>query len=354
MRSTSRSPVLLSTSYFTFEPVGISMTAGTGSSMDRGSSTSCDGWTATSPPPPRATARARLDAGSMRVALIAHLGLGDAGAGRDARGEPDVPADGRALPDRDAAEDGGARVHHDVVLDDRVPRDPLHRVALRVEREALRAERHALVEPDVPADHRGLPDDDAGAMVDEELVPDGGPGVDVDPGERVRVLGDDPGDERDAEDVQLVGDPLVRDGEDPRVREDRLVAALQRRVALVRGLDVGADEGADRRDLREEPLRHLLRHLRAVIAGLVVVARAERDAAPDLILEVAHGARERRADEVVQALVVEVARPEVAGEFRELLRVGAELVHDGGEGDEVDRGGLRAGHFASSKSQVDR
>ena len=38
-----RRPDFLSSSYFTFEPVAISMIAGMGSSMKRGSSTSCQG-----------------------------------------------------------------------------------------------------------------------------------------------------------------------------------------------------------------------------------------------------------------------------------------------------------------------
>ena len=119
--------------------------------------------------------------------------------------------------------------------------------------------------------------------------------------------------------------------------------------------------------------------LRAVVAGLVVVTLGEGDAAPDLLLEVAQRPGERGADEVVQALVVEVARAEVAGEehraqvlddaddrvargqhdapageLREPLRLLAQRVDHRGERDEVDGRRLRGAHFASSKSQVER
>ena len=42
------------------------------------------------------------------------------------------------------------------------------------------AERHAVIEGAVVADLGGLADHHAGAVVDEEAQPDGGPGVDVD------------------------------------------------------------------------------------------------------------------------------------------------------------------------------
>ena len=280
-------------------------------------------------------------------------------------------------------EDRGPGVYHDVVLDDRVAVDPLDRGPVLVEREALRAERHALIDADTIADARRLADDDAGAVIDEEPLADRRAGVDVDAGEGVGVLRDDARDERDAEHVQLVGDALVRDREHAGVREDRLVAGLQRGVALVGRLDVGGDEPPDLRDPPEERARHSARGVGAVVAGLDVVPVVERDAAPDLILERAQGARERRADEVVQALVVEVARPEVAGEEhradildeldhrlarrerhlaagrerRPQRRVAAEPIDHRGERHGVHRRDprlLRFAHFASSNSHVER
>src|SRR6266568_292502 len=196
-------PDALSSSYFTFVPVGISMMAGTGSSTKRGSSTSCHGCVGKDGPP-RTARRARdylrsarrwgndgrSDPAAVLEARLAHLRLGHAAAGRHPVGEPDVAADGGALPDGDAAEDGRARVDDHVVLDDGVPVDALDGRALLVLGEALRAQRHALVEPDVGADDGRLADHDARAVVDEEALVDACARVDVDPGQRVRVLGD--------------------------------------------------------------------------------------------------------------------------------------------------------------------
>ncbi|MFT3915680.1 MAG: hypothetical protein QM704_16665 [Anaeromyxobacteraceae bacterium] len=113
---------------------------------------------------------------------------------------------------------------------------------------------------------------------------------------------------------KLVGEPLVRHREDAGVREDRLVAGLERGVALVGGLDVGGREAPHVGQAGEEGARRAGRELGAVTAGVRVVPLGEGDAAADLRLERAQRAGERRADEVVEALVVEVARAEVARE----------------------------------------
>ncbi len=50
-----------------------------------------------------------------------------------------------------------------------------------------------MVDLDVVADHRRLADHDTGAVIDEQVVADGGAGVDVDAGLAVGRLGDDAG-----------------------------------------------------------------------------------------------------------------------------------------------------------------
>ena len=69
-----------------------------------------------------------------------------------------------------AAEDRGAGIDHDVVLDDRMPGVALDQIAVVVGREMPRAERHGLVDADVVADDRGLADHHAGAVIDEEAA----------------------------------------------------------------------------------------------------------------------------------------------------------------------------------------
>jgi HAE1 family hydrophobic/amphiphilic exporter-1 len=95
---------------------------------------------------------------------------------------------------------------------------------------------------DAVADDRGFADDDSGAVIDEELPPDGRARVDVDARDGVRLFGDDPGDERHAEQVELVRDALVRHREHTRIRENRLVAVPERRIAFVRGVDIRVRE----------------------------------------------------------------------------------------------------------------
>src|SRR3954452_8941140 len=74
-----------------------------------------------------------------------------------------VRADLRAVADRDRAQQLRARPDRDVVL---------HRRVAVAGREAGAAERDALVERHVVADLRGLADDDAGPVVDEQALAD--------------------------------------------------------------------------------------------------------------------------------------------------------------------------------------
>ena len=115
-------PDVLSSSYFTFEPVGISMIAGIGLLDVAGQLDVVPGMIGHGrvPSDRRAAGASAQMPAAVREALLADLGLRDAAPRRHAVGEPDVAADRRALPDGDAAEDGGAGVDHDVVLDDRV------------------------------------------------------------------------------------------------------------------------------------------------------------------------------------------------------------------------------------------
>ena len=97
----------------------------------------------------------------------------------DGFGDERVAADdGVCADDGLAAEDGRAGVDRGVVADGRVALSGHGVTVARTER----AERHALIELDVVADDRRLADDDAGAVVDEEVFADLGAGVDVDTG----------------------------------------------------------------------------------------------------------------------------------------------------------------------------
>ena len=105
---------------------------------------------------------------------------------------------------------------------------------------AERAKGDALVELHVVADHRGFPDDDAGAVIDEEGVSDGGARVDVDARLAVHVFAHHAGDHGHAAHPQLVGNAVHEDGLHGRVGEDHLLLRACRGVSPEGGLHVPA------------------------------------------------------------------------------------------------------------------
>ena len=150
---------------------------------------------------------------------------------------------------RHAAEDRRPGVDDDVVADVRMALDSLDGVAVFVQLKALRAERDALIELHMLADGRRLADDDAGAVVDKEVVADRCARVDVDAGELVGVFGHHARQHGDAHFVQPVRHAVNADGFKRGVGEHDLVAAHRGGVAVVSGLNVGFEARFDLRDL---------------------------------------------------------------------------------------------------------
>jgi hypothetical protein len=170
--------------------------------------------------------------------------LGDVAAGWHAAREPDVAADGRSLPDGDPAKNGGTGIDDDLVLDDRMARQPLLQVAFPVSGETFRTQGYALVHAHPLTDDRSFTDDDARAVVDEEACAYVRARMDVDAGLAVGFLGDDPGGQRGAQPVQGVGDPMVDHRLDAGVAKQHFVHAACRRIAVEGGQHVGVEEGA--------------------------------------------------------------------------------------------------------------
>ena len=142
-----------------------------------------------------------------------HLRLFDGDRGvRLHRGRDEgVRADHHVVPDlRRAAEERRAGVDRHVVAHLRVAALAGHAPHARGRE---RAQRHTLIDLDVIADDARLANDDAGAVVDEEIFADGGAGVDVDARARVGILGHDARDHRHVADVQLMGDAINENGE---------------------------------------------------------------------------------------------------------------------------------------------
>lgn len=119
-----------------------------------------------------------------------------------------------------AAQDGGAGIDGDPILNGRVALMIAQTLA-GTGRQAAQGD--ALINLDPLADLGGLADDDAGSVVDEEVLADGGAGVDVNAGETVGVLGHDAGNEGHLQQVQLMCQAVDHDGVETGVGEDDLV-----------------------------------------------------------------------------------------------------------------------------------
>ena len=79
-----------------------------------------------------------------------------------------------------------------------------------VDLEALRPERHRLIEAHVAADDRRLADHDARSVVDEEAFADLRARMDVDAGRGMRDFRDDPREHRRAETIEHVRQTMAR------------------------------------------------------------------------------------------------------------------------------------------------
>ena len=82
-------------------------------------------------------------------------------------------------------------------------------LAVLVSREGLRAERDTLIEANPVANDARLTDDDAGAVIDEELFADLRTRVNVDSSLRVGELRDESRDQRNAASEELVSYSMV-------------------------------------------------------------------------------------------------------------------------------------------------
>ena len=102
------------------------------------------------------------------------------------------------------------------------------------------------------ADLARLADDDASAVIDEEVIPDRRAGVDVDAGSRMGPLGHHPGNERHVEAVENVRQTVDRDRLEPGIAEDHLVERPHGRIAVVRRLDIRGEHASQVGDLPEK------------------------------------------------------------------------------------------------------
>ena len=182
--------------------------------------------------------------------------------------------------DRLAAEDGRPRVDRDVALDGRMP---LGSSQFLDACGGLRPEGDAVINLHVIPDAGRLAHDCPGAVVDEKVRADLGPGMEVDAGATVCPFAHDARDQRHAQPVELVRHPLHRDRLDERIRHDDLLVADGGGVAGVGGLDIGPEPLADGGKAAEELGGEFAGHLPRL--GRLAAGRLVLDALGNLILQ---------------------------------------------------------------------
>ena len=101
-----------------------------------------------------------------------------------------------------------------------------------------RAERDPLIQFDMVADRAGLTNHHTGAMVDEKVVADRGPRMDINAGTSMGPFGHHPRNERNPKPIQFMGQAINRHRFQTRIAENHLVQALHRGIAIERRLGI--------------------------------------------------------------------------------------------------------------------
>ena len=175
--------------------------------------------------------------------------------GWDAFHQEDVGADRAPCTDHGvASEDDAVRIDHDIVLDTRMAAQALDDLPLLIFLEAAGTEGDAMVKFYPVADDAGLPDDDAGSMVDEEVGADRGTGMDVDPCAAVGPFGHHAWKKGDILLVEQVRDALDGDRLETGVRQNDLLETARCGIAREGGFDIGLEQGTHGGNSGEKPL----------------------------------------------------------------------------------------------------
>ena len=247
-----------------------------------------------------------------------------AGVGGHRLADENTAADDRAVADEGVStQDAGIGVDGDVVAQGGVALDAGKLLALA---RGGGAQGDTLVDLGMAANDRGLADDNAGAVVDEEVLPYLRAGADVDARDAVSVLAQQARDQRHLQLLQLVCHAVGEDGEEAGVANEDLLEAARRRVAVEGGVDVLEQQLLHGGQSVQEVLGDLfglgLHHRRALLCVL------EEQGLVDLAAQDALDVQQALGDEGVRAhprgaLLVEVAGKEQAANVVEQLGANA-------------------------------
>jgi hypothetical protein len=159
-------------------------------------------------------------------------------------------------------------------------------------------------------------------MVDEETPADSCAGMNVDPGHAVGILADNPWYDRHSQLKKLVRNPVVGDGENPRITENRFARTFRRGVPFIGGLYIiGKKEHDIRNPVQKNPGDVL--GSRGALLKTYFAAATEAESAPDLLFEVGGNVIQDGADMKDHAFFAGFGELKVTRE-----KDGPELLHD--------------------------
>src|SRR5687768_9907374 len=185
-----------------------------------------------------------LDCGATVKYFIAYLGLRDNAARSNASREPDVATDGRAAADGNAPKDGGAGVNDNIILDNGMAYIAFHQRAMLIHRKTLGTKGHGLIQAYMLAYDSGFAYDYASAVVYKKAAADLCTRMDLDTGGGMGNFGNHARNQRGAQTVQLMREPIMGNGGDAGITDQYFVDASGCRVSLVSGLNVAFQQNA--------------------------------------------------------------------------------------------------------------
>ena len=169
--------------------------------------------------------------------------VGNRGARRDGLGDKGVGAYDAVVADGGAAaQNGGVGVNGHIVLNGGVPSCAPQTLAA-TGRKAAQGD--TLVDLHMAAYNGGLADDDAGAVVDEEMIANGSAGMNIDTGDIVGMLRHNSGDHGHMQLIQHMGQPVHGNGVQARVAIDDLIGIGGRRVTFEGSIHISLHQRPD-------------------------------------------------------------------------------------------------------------
>lgn len=173
--------------------------------------------------------------------------------GGNAFHDENVGPNGAALAnDRVPTEDGGIGINGNEVLYARMAFHSFHRIAVSILGEALGSQRDAMIQFHMLSNDGGFTNDDAGAVVDKEMIPNRRAWMDIDACSPMRPLGHHAWNEWHPCKVKFMGHALYGDGFHAGIGKNDLFRAAGGWIALISGGDVCLDAQTDFRELAEK------------------------------------------------------------------------------------------------------